>query len=152
MEQTFQALGGILLKAIPTVVILLILHFYLKIVLFKPLRAALEERDGLTAGARKAAEDSLAAADRKAKEYEAKFREARAEVYKQQEETRKQWLQDHAGHVDAAHSRTRTSVEQARTQIAAETHSAQQNLQESSGALADEIADRVLAGKVGNAA
>jgi len=152
MEQTFQALGGILLKAIPTVVILLILHFYLKIVLFKPLRAALKERDGLTAGARKAAEDSLAAADRKSKDYESKFREARAEVYRQQEETRKQWLQDQAGHIAAAHSRTRASIEEARAQVAAETESARQNLQPSSEALADEIADRVLAGKVGSAA
>jgi len=152
MEQTFQALGGILLKAIPTAVILLILHFYLKFVLFKPLRAALKERDGLTAGARKAAEDSLAAADRKAQEYEAKFREARAEVYKQQEETRKQWLQDQAGHVAAAHSRTRGLIEEARTQIAAETQSARQNLHGSSEALADEIADRILTGKVGSAA
>src|SRR5215469_6999846 len=148
MEQTFQALGGILLKAIPTVVILLILHFYLKIVLFKPLRAALKERDGLTAGARKAAEDSLAAADRKSKDYESKFREARAEVYRQQEETRKQWLQDQAGHIAAAHSRTRASIEEARAQVAAETESVRQNLQPSSEALADEIADRVLAGKV----
>ena len=152
MEQTFQALGVILLKAIPTVIILLLLHFYLKIVLFRPLRAALKQREVLTAGARKAAEDSLAAADRKAKEYEAKFREARAEVYKQQEETRKQWLQDQAGHIAAAHTRTRASVEEARTQIAAETDSARQNLQGTSESLADQIADRVLAGKVGSAA
>ena len=152
MEQTFQALGVILLKAIPTVIILLLLHFYLKIVLFRPLRAALKEREILTAGARKSAEDSLAAADRKAKEYEAKFREARAEVYKQQEETRKQWLRDQAGHIGDAHTRTRASVEEARTQITAETNSARQNLQESSESLADQIADRVLTGKVGSAA
>jgi F-type H+-transporting ATPase subunit b len=152
MEQTFQALGVILLKAIPTVIILLLLHFYLKIVLFGPLRAALQEREVLTAGARKAAEDSLAAADRKAKEYEAKFREARAEVYKQQEETRKQWLQDQAGHIAAAHTRTRASVEEARTQISAEADSARQNLRQTSESLADQIADRVLVGKVGSAA
>ena len=152
MEQTFQALGVILLKAIPTVIILLLLHFYLKIVLFRPLRAALKQREVLTAGARKAGEDSLAAADRKAKEYEAKFREARAEVYKQQEETRKQWLQDQAGHIAAAHTRTRASVEEARTQISAEADSARQNLQQTSESLADQIADRVLAGKVGSAA
>src|SRR5215475_4677341 len=96
MEQTIQALGGILLKAIPTVVILIFLHFYLKFMLFKPLAKVLKERDALTAGARKAAEQSLAAAERKAQEYEAKFRDARAEVYKQQEETRKVWLQDQA--------------------------------------------------------
>ncbi|HEY7337078.1 MAG TPA: hypothetical protein VH639_19445 [Bryobacteraceae bacterium] len=152
MEQTFQALGGILLKAIPTVVILLILHFYLKSTLFKPLRESLKERERLTSGARKAAEESLAAADRKAKEYEAKFREARAEVYKQQEETRKQWLQDQAAQTAAAHSRSRASIEEARGHIATEAASARQNLQESSESLADRIADRVLARRAGEAA
>jgi F0F1-type ATP synthase membrane subunit b/b' len=152
MEQTFQALGGILLKAIPTAIILVILHLYLKFTLFKPLKKSLRERERLTGGARKAAEESLAAVDRKAKEYEAKFREARAEVYKQQEETRKQWLQDQAAHIAEAHNRTRASIEEARSQISAETASAQQNLQESSQALADRIADRVLTRREGEAA
>ncbi|HLH43101.1 MAG TPA: hypothetical protein VKV74_08955 [Bryobacteraceae bacterium] len=152
MEQTLQALGVILLKAVPAAIILVVLHFYLKIVLFKPLRAALKQREVLTAGARKAAEDSLAAADRKAKEYEARFREARSEIYRQQEETRKQWLQDQAGHIAAAHARTRASVEEARAQIAAEADSARQKLQQTSESLADQIADRVLGGKAGSAA
>ena len=46
----------------------------------------------------------------------------------------------------------RAAVEEARTQITAETNSARQNLQESSESLADQIADRVLTGKVGSAA
>src|SRR6266853_3081993 len=96
MEQTIQALGGILLKAIPTIVILIILHFYFKAMLFGPLDKVLKQRDQLTSGARQAAEDTLAATERKAQEYEVKFREARAEVYKHQEETRQQWLKDQA--------------------------------------------------------
>src|SRR5260370_19478646 len=106
MEQTFQALGGILLKAIPTIVILLFLHFYLKLMLFKPLQKVLNQRDELTAGARKAAEQSLAAAERKAQEYEAKFRDARAEVYKQQEETRKRWMEDQSAQIAETRART----------------------------------------------
>ena len=36
MEQTLQALAGILLKAIPTIFLLLFLYFYLKLMLFGP--------------------------------------------------------------------------------------------------------------------
>src|SRR5712692_8588254 len=119
MEQTLQALGGILLRAIPTVCLLLLLHFYLKAMLFGPLEKILKQRDELTDGARQAAEQSLAAAERKAQEYEAKLREARAEVYRQQEETRRQWLEDQAAQVAEGHARMAGSVRQAKEQIAA---------------------------------
>ena len=123
MEQTLQALSGILLKAIPTVFLLIILHFYLKAMLFRPLQKVLKQREELTAGARRAAEQSLEAAERKAQEYEAKFRDARAEVYREQEETRRVWIEDQAKQIAAA----------------------KQVLVETSAALADTIATAVLA-------
>ena len=92
MQETLNALGGILLKAIPTIIFLILLHLYLKAVLFRPLDRMLKERRKLTEGARETAEASLAAASRKADEYEAKLREARGVVYKQQEDMRKRWL------------------------------------------------------------
>src|SRR6516165_5456360 len=114
MEQTLEALGGILVKAIPTVVILIFLHFYLKSMLFKPLQNVLKQREELTAGARKVAETSLTKAELKAQEYEAKLNDARAEVYKQQEETRKQWLQDQAAQAVAARAQVDAKVKEAR--------------------------------------
>jgi len=150
MEQTLQALGGILLNAVPTILILIFLHFYLKFMLFRPLQRTLKQREELTAGARRAAEQSLAAAERKAQEYEAKFREARAEVYKQQEETRKSWLQDQAAQVSQARARTEAQVKDARYQIAQEAAAARQNLLETANTLADQIANRVLARRAGS--
>jgi len=150
MEQTLEALSGILIKAIPTVLIILFLHFYLKYMLFAPLRRVLKERDQLTAGARKAAEASLGSAERKAQEYEAKLNDARAEVYKQQEETRKQWLADQAGQLAEVRDRVHAKVKEGRTQISADAEAAHQNLMETSGTLADQIADRILAGKAGS--
>ena len=152
MEQTFEALGGILVKAIPTVVIILFLHFYLKNVLFAPLRKVLKQRDEMTIGARKAAADSLASAERKARDYEDKLAQARSDVYKQQEETRKQWLQDQAGQTAAARARMEASVRQARDQISGETETACQNLHQTSEALADQIATRILTRSAGEAA
>ena len=70
MEQTFQALETILLKAIPSAILLLVLYFYLKAMLFGPIAKVLKQREELTKGARKAAEQSLARAEQKAKESE----------------------------------------------------------------------------------
>lgn len=145
MEQTLQALGGILLKALPTVVFLIFLYIYLKLMLFGPLEKVLKQRDALTAGTRKIADDSLAAAELKAAEYEAKLRQARAEIYREQEETRRGWLEDQAAQLAEAHARAETMVKQAREDIAKEAAEARQSLIQTSATLADEIANVVLA-------
>ena len=144
MQETLQALGGILLKAIPTIILLIVLHFYLKAVLFGPLDRVLKERRKLTEGARELAEASLAAATRKADEYEAKLREARAAVYKQQEEIRKRWLEEQAQQVAEARARSESAVKAAREAIALDADSARKSLQETSVAVADQIVATVL--------
>jgi F-type H+-transporting ATPase subunit b len=145
MEQTLQDLSGILLKAIPTVFLLIILHFYLKGMLFRPLQKVLKQREELTAGARKAADESLAAAERKAQDYEAKFRDAKAVVYREQEETRRVWLEDQAKQIAAGQARSAEAMAAADRKLAEETAAAKQNLVETSAALADRIANTVLA-------
>jgi F-type H+-transporting ATPase subunit b len=145
MEQTLQALGGILLKAIPSAVLLIILHFYLKGMLFRPLQKVLKQREELTAGARKAADESQAAAERKAQDYETKFRDARSEVYREQEEMRKVWLEDQSKQVAAGHARMTETMAAADKKLAEEAATAKQNLVETSAALADLIANTVLA-------
>ena len=152
MQQTFEALGGILINAIPTVLILICLHFYLKFMLFGPLQRVLKQREELTAGARKAAELSHGAAERKAQEYEAKLNDARAEVYKQQEETRKAWLEDQSKQISDVRSRVDTTLKENRLQIAAEAQGARQDLQQTSSDLADQIANRILTRQTGKAA
>jgi F-type H+-transporting ATPase subunit b len=144
MQETLQALGGILLKAIPTIVILIVLHFYLKAVLFGPLDRVLQKRRELTEGAQKIAEESLAAASRKADEYEAKLRDARAVVYKQQEEIRKRWLEEQAQQVAEARARSEATVKAARAGIAQDAEAARKSLQDTSAAVADQIVATVL--------
>jgi F-type H+-transporting ATPase subunit b len=145
MEQTFQALEIILLKAIPSAILLLVLYFYLKAMLFGPLARVLKQREELTKGARKAAEQSLARAEQKAKEYEDKLREAKGEVYRDQEETRKKWLADQAAHLVQAKANAETSINGAREGIAQEVAAARQGLADSSATMADQIAASVLA-------
>lgn len=144
MQETLQALGGLLLKAIPTIILLIILHFYLKAVLFGPLDRVMQKRRELTEGARKIAEDSLAAAARKADEYEAKLRDARAAVYKQQEEIRKRWLEEQAQQIAEARRRSESATKAGREALVQDANTARQSLQETSKAVADQIVATVL--------
>src|SRR6266481_242317 len=114
MEQMLQSLAGILLKAIPTICLLLFLYFYLKAMLFSPLTRVLKQRDELTEGTRRAADQSLRDAGQKVQEYEAKIREARAEIYREQELTRAQWLADQAAQMTAARERTGAATTEAK--------------------------------------
>ena len=145
MEQTLQSLAGILIKAIPTALFLIVLHFYLRLMLWGPVRRVLKEREEMTAGARRAAEASLANADRKVQEYEAKLREARAEVYKEQEEARQRWLADQASQISDARLKAEATIKQAKFEIAQEAAAARTSLLETSGTLAEEIATSILA-------
>jgi len=147
MQETLNALGGILQKASITVVLLIILHFYLKAVLFGPLDRVMQKRRELTEGARKTAEESHAAAARKADEYEAKLRDARAVVYKQQEEIRKRWLDEQAQQVAEARSRSEATVKTAREALAQDAAAARKSLQDTSAAVADQIVAMVLGKK-----
>ena len=149
MEQTLQALGGILLKAIPTVILLLILHAYLRAVLFAPLEKMLQQRAELTEGARKAADQSLASAEAKAQEYEGKLRAARAAVYKEQEETRRRWLDDQIEQLAQSRSSAEAAIRKAKNELAAEAAAARTALAATSSALADQIATSLLAGRAG---
>ncbi|MGH9593910.1 MAG: hypothetical protein ACRD5L_12525, partial [Bryobacteraceae bacterium] len=139
MAQTLQSLAGIILNAVPTVFLLIVLHFYLKAMLFRPLDKMLKQRHDLTEGARRTAEESLAEADRKAREYEAKLRDARDIVYKEQEETRKHWLADQAAQMAQAHARAEAGVKGARAALATDAAVAKQDLTQSSATLADQI-------------
>lgn len=137
-----------MLKAIPTIVLVLLLHFYLKRMLFGPLERVLQQRNAATAGAVKAAEESLQKAERRAAEYESAIRDARGDVYREQEELRKGLLADQEAHLKDSRSRVDTMIQEARTRIQAEAEAARKSLADSAGVLADQISDSVLGRRV----
>src|SRR5579884_3861386 len=114
MEATLQALGGLLLKSTFTIIVLVLLHIYLRAVFFSPLDRILKRRYEMTEGARAAAEASMKhAADRTA-EYESKLREARAEVLRDQEEARRGWLADQTEQIRGARAKADEKVRRTR--------------------------------------
>lgn len=144
MDATLHALGEILLKAIPTFILVVLLHFYLKYVYFKPLEKVLKQRYAATEGARKIAEESLKRAAAKTAEYEAAMRAARAEVYQAQEQLHKQLQEREAAELAAARQRAEELVQQAKSQLDRDVESAKASLAGESDLLANQIAESLL--------
>ena len=144
MDVILHQLGELLLKAVPTFVLVVLLNFYLKAMFFKPLEKVLHQRYEQTEGARKVAEESLQRAASKAAEYEAAMRAARGEVYHAQEELHKQLQEQQSQQIGEARRAAEAAVKQARDQIAADVEAAKAGLQRDSELLAEQIAETIL--------
>jgi F-type H+-transporting ATPase subunit b len=144
MEATLHALGGLLLRAVPTFVLVILLNFYLKAVFFKPLEKVLRQRYEATQGARELAERSIERAAAKTAEYEAAIRAARAEVYQAQEQLHKQLQEREAAGIAEARQRAEAAVREAKAQLAGDVEGARVSLDRDSDALAAQIAESIL--------
>lgn len=144
MDEVLRSLGGLLLNAIPTFLLIIVLHFYLKRVYFRPMARVLSERYDATEGARKLAEESLQKAAAKATEYETALRAARTEIYHEQEEFRQALRQDHERAVQDARQRAEAMVKAASRDLAAELENAKRSLAGRTESLANDIVETVL--------
>jgi F-type H+-transporting ATPase subunit b len=144
MDATLHALGGILLRAIPTFLLVIFLHLYLKTMFFKPLEKVLKQRYDATEGARKLAELSFERASAKTAEYEAALRAARAEAYRAQESLFKDLHEREAAELAAARASAEASIKEAKQLLARDVAAAQASLARESEALAIRIADTLL--------
>jgi F-type H+-transporting ATPase subunit b len=146
MDDTLRALGGILLKAVPTFLLVVLLHFYLKKIFFQPMEKILRRRYEATEGARKLAEQSMARAAAKTAEYEAALRAARSEVYQAQERIYKRLQEDQAAQLTAARQSAEALVRDARAQLSRDLEEARLYVARDSEMLAGEIAESILRG------
>jgi F-type H+-transporting ATPase subunit b len=144
MDVILQQLGQLLLKAVPTFLLVILLNFYLKRMFFRPLEKVLHQRYEATEGARKAADESLARAAAKAAEYEASLHAAQSEVYRQQEQMYKELQDRESALVADARRSADAAIKAARADLAKDVEAAKASLQRDSEALANQIADSVL--------
>lgn len=147
MDAILSALGGILLNALPTFLLILLLHFYLKATFFNPMEKVLHEREEATAGARKRAEEALAKANDKLRQYEQMIQAARNEVYRDQELARKQIKADQEAQIAQAHAKSKEMIAKAKEQLAAEAAAARTSLETEARALASKITTQILDGR-----
>ncbi len=144
MEATLQALGGLLLKAVPTLLLLLLVHFYLKWTFFGPLRDVLAKRRASTDGLREASEATLKKASELAASIEAQLRQAREQIYQEQDEARRRWTGEQATRLEEARKQARELIHQSKIQLDAETAVAKRELAATTDALAEQIARSLL--------
>ena len=146
MDAMFQALGGILLKAVPTFLLVVLLHFYLKGLLFKPLQKVLRQRYEATEGARKLAAESLERASAKTTEYQAAMRAARTEIYQAQEQAHKRLQEGELAELALARRRAEEAVAKAKAELSSDVEAAKTGLAGDSEVLANQITESILRG------
>ena len=147
MDALLHDLGQLMLKALPTFLLVVALNFYLKYVFFKPLEKVLKLRYDATEGARKLAAEALELAAVKTAQFEAALRAARSEVYQAQEVAHRELAERQAAELLASRQHAEELVREAQRQLAADAEVLKRELAAGSDALADKIADSILRGR-----
>ena len=144
MQEIVRQLGELFLQAVPTVLIILLFYFILRALFFKPLLLVMAERDARTVGAQKAAEVAEAAAVEKAKQYQDALKQARAQVYAEQEAERKKLLDERTESIKTARAAAMAQVAAAKERVTSEVAEARRQIDATVGQLSAEIARRIL--------
>ena len=144
MNQTLHQLGELVLGSVPTIILFTIVFAAYNLIVHKPLVRVLAERRARTQGAIEKAQQDIAAAEQKTAEYEARLREARMAVYKEQEARRKQWNEQRDTLVRQSRGEADAKIKTARAGIQADVDVAKTDIQHSSEALAQEVVRTVL--------
>ncbi len=149
MDQVLQQLLDLLLPlfwgALPTVLIVFFLFFFLRWAFWRPFERVLAERQAATEGTRKDAETILAAANEKLHKYEEALRQARADIYREQEAARSAALEERSRTLRDTRQQAAESVRQAKLVVAGEVEQAKKELETESQRLAEQIARTLLA-------
>jgi F-type H+-transporting ATPase subunit b len=144
MQALLFSARDLIVAALPTLVLFTLLSIYLKHFFFKPLAKTLEERYAATEGTKHAAHNAFEKAKRKAAEYEAAFREARGELYKEQEAMRNELRTQQSNALNEMRVKNEALLAEASARIAAEAATAQATIGAEAEKLADQIASAVL--------
>lgn len=81
MQDILKQLGDLVLGSVPTVIFFLLLLGFYAVLVRKPLQKVLTDRHNRTGGAMDEAKAAIASAESKTSEYEARLRDARAEMF-----------------------------------------------------------------------
>jgi F-type H+-transporting ATPase subunit b len=97
-------------QVVPIVLILLVFYAVLRVLFFAPLLKVIAEREARTIGAQKAAEAAQGAANEKVKQYQDALKQARSQVYAEQESARKKALDERAEKLKDARAKAASMV------------------------------------------
>lgn len=147
MDKILQELGHLLLDSIPTILLFVALHYYLKWVLYRPLQRTLDARSGRIEGRKAAAEQILAQAEQKLAGYEAALRQRHLENYKLIESKRQEGLTQGQMQIATARQQAAQATVEARQRLAAQSSDVHAQLRTTAEGLAQQIVAKVLRGQ-----
>lgn len=91
MDQILNELGGLVLGAVPTMILFIFLVMAYGLLVRRPLDRILSERHARTIGAMEQAKGAIAAAEAETGAYEEKLRKAKSALFEARERRMKQW-------------------------------------------------------------
>lgn len=137
-------LGGLLLGAVPTIVLFVVLVISYNLLVGKPLERTLAERRARTTGAVEQARGAIAAAEAETAVYEDKLRAARAEVQAEREKRMVALEAERDSAVKAARESAQERVRRAKADIEASAQTARQQIEDAVAQLSDSVLRAVL--------
>jgi F-type H+-transporting ATPase subunit b len=144
MDKILSQLTDLVMGALPTMVILVFLYVFLRIVFFGPLQKLLKERHDATEGRQKEAQKSIAAAEAKAADYTAAFEQARAATLRAREAAREAALQARAALVEKTRATAGERIKAGLAVIESDVTTAREQLGRDSQQLAESITEAIL--------
>jgi F-type H+-transporting ATPase subunit b len=139
-----QTVGGLLIGAVPTVLLFIVLVLAYQFLIQQPLSRTLAERRARTSGAVEEAHKAIARAEERSREYAEKLRQARAEIFKAREQRIQQWTAERDAALNETRKAAGVKVGQAKAGIEVEAEAARQTIQASAGDLAGRVVRAVL--------
>ena len=139
-------LGQLFLSAVPTVIIVFFFYLFLRWSFFNPMMRVLSERQQRAEGAKLEAEAERIAVRGLLQTYNDILKKTRGQIFSEQEAERRRTLEARQATINAARATAQSAIQEAKKTLAVEVKAAEAELQQSSGVLADDIAEAILAG------
>ncbi|HEY0162433.1 MAG TPA: hypothetical protein VGB69_07140 [Edaphobacter sp.] len=140
MDQILNQLGGLVLGAVPTMILFILLVIAYGLLVRRPLERVLAERHARTAGAVEQAKSAIAAAEAETDVYEEKLRKAKAELFAARERRLKQWADEREAVLGQARQAAQDRVASAKQGIEQSVSSAMAQIE----GVSEELSSRVL--------
>jgi F-type H+-transporting ATPase subunit b len=137
-------LGELFLEAVPTVIIVFLFYLFMRWSFFGPIMKVLAERKARIEGAKREAEAFRAQASEKQRADQEALKQARAQIFTEQEATRRVALDERAAAIQEARTRAHEEVQAAKKRIAGEIEAARGEIETSGNALAEQIVQAIL--------
>ena len=144
MDEILNQLGGLVLGAVPTIILFLLLVVAYGLLVRRPLDRVLAERRARTTGAVEQARSAISEAEAKTAGYEDSLRQARAELFAARDKRLKLWQAERDQALAEARAVTAEKVQAAKAEIAQSVAVAQLQIEGMSAELSEKILRAVM--------